>query len=364
MRSNMQRIIVIAIVGLLGLFHHSVNAIVPEEDGLKICQAWINEPTKFHELQASACEVKEEDAYGDTFYNTSTAYCFDFVNKRYAVGFTGGSCSSSCLAEIDGNGYPLAGDSKFPCYPNNVEYDGFTMGLDAKPLEYNGEVFSELHSYWGARYLMHYASGNILCGAVYGFEGWQEVEPVNNDVSKKFAAAEYQNLSIAVEKDDAEQQVCPAVWGTYTAGSDLNRDGVKEVITTYSFASGAGCGCDGQYLGVNEYNGCSRDSGDADGFEAVLLKFTKDNSDCSANVAWSVVAIAGKDYLLKDVSPDALEANEDGSRYSYSKPLSRVLYEFDKDRFVPVCSTEPKFSKHIDSAVMMSVGYQPLFSTE
>tara|TARA_R110002124_G_scaffold159766_4_gene327028 strand:+ start:368 stop:1390 length:1023 start_codon:yes stop_codon:yes gene_type:complete len=323
---------------------YPAHAFSPEKDAEALCRAWLEIPEEFETVKTEPCDCilwgSKKDKCG----------CFYVGTQRYAVANTGGSCSSIDVLKIDSNDY-VSDDAIV-----NVNTNGFSMGLSAKPLSYQGDYFTLLYNSH-RQYLLNTDSRTVLCGKVYKFNGWKKAQPEESELCHKFENGKYEIKSIALSVEQQNESRCAATQATHLAVADLDSDRKMETITSYERSSGAGCGCDRKFLGIDIWdNQCTYRE-----VRTVLEEELRSlGGICDKSFFWSVVTINGQDYVLRDIEKKShLAPKVDGEEYFTSKLAPRMLYVFKQGHFTPICYIDADMSEHIDSDVLKVLDYKP-----
>jgi hypothetical protein len=343
-----------------------------KEEAERLCHAYIDQPQEFKPVETQACSLVPEDETA-----TQSALCFTHGAEdssqptRFARFRSMGTCGSTPVGEVDdqGRARELA--------IRNVNVNGYGMGLEDTALDYQGHLLvtngDDLRLVLGHEQV-------ILCMFMYRFQGWQAPEPADRQVCQKVSqnGFEVRVSSIMSRSPKAEPM--------RQDPSDLNGDGRDEVITSYGYSSGAGCGCEAGPLLLSYAGGAvvrkdGRLAGEPDASRAVTLPpdvellghaledLTMSCGSSPSRTAWSVVRIDGQDYVLAYYQPRPWEiqhASQAGQDvYSWGKIPRRELYQFQGDKFVKVCNQEPITQKVIAHDVIpkgqqYGFGYTPL----
>jgi len=326
-----------------------------KDEAERLCHAYIGGPQDFKAVETRACRVT-------AIYGTEglDARCFEHSvegssqPQRFASFPSGGTCSSSSIAWVD--------DQNHADFPNirNSHVNGYGFGGFDSALDYQGELLIT-----NGRDL-RLAAGQeqvVLCMFMYKLEGWQAPEPAQSETCQKFSRNEFSDRGSPIsEEQKASWPPFPEASPVKQVQSDLDGDGKDELVLSYHYVSGAGCGCDANPLVL--FNNGALVASDSWGVPKVsappaleTLGGALDDLTMTCDArrhrpAWSVVRIDGKDFVLADYEAlpwtiIQVPAAAGEETYSWSEIPDRELYQFQGDKFVRMCVQKPIVEKVI-----------------
>jgi hypothetical protein len=324
-------------------------------EAARLCHAYIERPRDFKTISMQACTVRESF----TRQLRDDAQCFRHAvegspQPRRFTSFTfGGSCASSTIQEVDEENTAI----DLPIH----DADRLGWGLDDAALDYQGLLL--LTSGNDLR-LVRATEQIILCTFMHRFEGWQPPEPADDRTCQKFSRNEYTDRGSPIGQHDWDSWPLYEGWPFKQVRPDLNRDGRDELVVTYDYASGAGCGCDAQPLVLFHDDKIVTPYAPDDGslppdMQALATALHELTLKCDRpETIWSVVTIDGKDFVLADLQQrrgDILVADSD-EFYSPNEIPSRELYEFRGGKLARICEQKPIAKKVVADDVAPKEG--------
>lgn len=335
----------------LALTPNAVLAETLKETADRICHAYIDHPEDFKKIKPTPCEIKYQDS--DFKRDGGCAEYFDKLTNKHrkiARGYSSGSCISSDLLEIEEDGF----SDGFEVI--NAGGNGYGFGARDEFLLYQGQLL--ITNEEDLRIPLE-SGAAVLCQFTYQSKNWNKADP-ETALCKKFENNEFVKNTMPLHASDNE--ILPDLnreghpRERYVA--DLNRDGIKEDILLYEYASGRGCGCDnyslsvlkdGELVGTRDGDQKSQDPNIILGNRLLGL-----NAGCNTlRNTLSVVKIDNKDYILKDY-----DYRDKALKLSKTIP-SRALYEYQSGEFVKICSQEAEAEKVIQHEVVGADGKRP-----
>lgn len=339
-----------------------------KEEANRLCRAFIEHPEDFKEIT----DVQSCDVYGQSPKSPWKAKCFfhtidgDSTPIKFANGeVDGGTCHGDSVMTVSEGERPKVAGIEL----RNPNVNGYSMGCDDKPLDYNGVLLltnqynSDLRLVTKEDPVQQHQSkvafnSVILCGISHKLQGWENTNKHGDSICEKLAQDEFQEPEVKRTNDNNE-----------IVDVDLDGDGKTEKVLTIEISSGGGCGCGAVSLAI--VNSGSEAIEKMAAMNSKLSKLTKDPRGCSrTGSSWSAINIDGRGYIAENTQSAKKKQIEfnDGRPPLVLPMLSekgfhdRVLYKYEDGNFSEICRLKAKFKRVLDNDIYpdFMLGYVPV----